>query len=92
MAGFKKQDLCALGSVLMAWLMGIKHHQKLIRKKTEIQEAVDAFTRNTKYNQNIRHIIQKTIGTKEKPIPISDIHKYNIFFLEETSPGERLPK
>ena len=76
----------------MAWQMGNSEYKKKMRKKAERQDAVDAFAGDTKFNKHIRDIVQRTIGRREKPMTLREIHKYYVMFLEETAPGERVPK
>ncbi len=76
----------------MAWQMGNKKYQKVMRKKAERQEAVNAFVNDINYNKHIREIIQMKIGRKEKPMSLTNIHKTFVMFQEETAPDDRVPK
>ncbi len=56
-AGSKKQDLCALGGYPDGVQMGTKKYSKMMRKKAERQEAVDAFAKDVYFNKHIREIV-----------------------------------
>jgi hypothetical protein len=90
--GSKKQDLCALGGILMAWQLGMDDFQKLIRRKDNRLAAVNAFKVNATFDYRIRCIEGETLCKPEKPASLSTIIRIFNRFIEETAPGQRVPK
>ena len=75
-AGSKKQDLCALGGILMAWQMGLNQYNKQMRKKEKRIEIIQEFTKNETYDYRIRAIVGETLANPKKPVPLTSIMRW----------------
>jgi len=75
-AGSKKQDLCALAGILVAWQVGVETYEQQMKKIINRQSYIKQFVEDEKYSEQIRYIARGTVLSPEAGLTIKDI-KYN---------------
>ena len=76
-AGSKKQDLCALAGILVAWQVGVDTFEKQMKKMVNRLKFIEEFSRDQKYNSYIREIARRTVLTPDSCLTIAEMK--NIF-------------
>ena len=59
--GSKKQELCALGGILMAWQVGLIEFQKQMKKKSNRIMNITKFFEDKKISVHMRKIVRHTL-------------------------------
>ena len=70
-AGTKKQDLNALGGIIMAWAIGIDIYKKKMRSRQDRLAEAWCFQQDASYNANLREIVRKTLLEPDSPLKIT---------------------
>jgi serine/threonine protein kinase len=91
-AGSKKQDLNALGGIIMAWAVGLDEYKKTMKKQQDRLRYAWSFQQDTSYHPNLREIVGGTLLKPEAPLKLAQIRILFEAYLEDTSPETRLPK
>ena len=69
--GTKKQDLNALGGIIMAWAIGIDTYAKLMRSRQDRLAQAYSFSQDTSYHPNLREIVRRTLLEPDSPLKIT---------------------
>ena len=91
-AGSKKQDLNALGGIIMAWAVGLDEYKKTMKKLKDRLAYAWLFQQNNSFNPNLREIVGGTLLRPDAPLKLAQIRMLFEAYLEDTSPETRLPK
>ena len=76
----------------MAWQIGMDNYQKQMRRRDKRLAAAMEFKENQKFDYRIRAIVGETLCNPEKPASVSTIIRIYNRFLDDTGPGQRVPK
>ena len=69
--GTKKQDLNALGGIIMAWAIGIDTFAKLMRGRKDRLAQAYSFSQDISYHPNLREIVRRTLLEPDSPLKIT---------------------
>ena len=72
-AGSKKQDLCALAGILVAWQVGVETYERQMKKIQNRFKFIEEFAADEKYDKQIREIARETVLAQDTCLTIEDI-------------------
>ena len=91
-AGSRKQDLNALGGIIMVWAIGLTKYYQIMKKHKDRLINASSFTQDTSFHPNLRDIVRFTLLSPDAPLSLADIRRLFEEYLQDTSPETRLPK
>lgn len=72
-AGSKRQDLCALAGILVAWQVGVEIYEKKMKKTVDRLKFMTEFAEDQKYLKEIREIVKGTVLAPDRCFTIANI-------------------